>query len=213
MNALWKYAFVVSASLLSTGCSLLAQRGGGVTAYAPVLSAATAAASAADRHSREWQIEVAEPQTPASLLGTHILVSPEPGRVQVYRDARWQDPPAALLQALLIQGLSEAGVVGAAGSASLQHADFLLESDLLRLQAEYRGEIVPTATVGVYARLVRVADGRVVAAHLFVVDEPATASPVPYVVEAFGRAIDRLVRDIAAWTVAAGDQAREPLPR
>ncbi|GMV30476.1 MAG: hypothetical protein AMXMBFR59_26010 [Rhodanobacteraceae bacterium] len=211
MNAFLTCALLSLAAVLSTGCSLLGKPRGGVASYAPVLSPATTPA-ASDRRTRTWQIEVAEPQTPSSLFGTHILVSPEPGRVEVYRDARWQDPPALLLQALLIQGLGESGVAGAAGSASLQHADFLLESDLLRLQAEYRGEIVPTAAIGVYVRLVRVADGRVIAARRFSVDEAATASPVPCVVEAFGRAIDHLVRDMAAWAVAAGDQAWEPPP-
>lgn len=211
MNALWKYAFAMVAMVLATGCSFLAQRGG-VASYGPKLSSATAPAAAEPR-TLAWQIEVAEPQAPASLSGTHILVSPEPGHVEVYRDARWQDPPAVLLQALLIQGLSESGIAGTAGSTSLQRADFLLESDLLWLLADYRGEIAPTATIGVHARLVRVADGRVVAAHRFSVEEAATASPVPCVVEAFGRAIDRLVRDLAAWTVAAGDRAWEPPPR
>jgi cholesterol transport system auxiliary component len=211
MNTLYKYTRVMVLVLLSSGCSLLPQRRGSVTLYALTLSAPTESEAESDTRERSWQIEIAEPQAPAPLLGTRILVAPQPGRLEVYRDARWQDSPAILLQALLVQSLNEAGVTGAAGNASTQRADLLLESDLLQFQAEYRGGIAPTATTSIYVRLVRVADGRIVAARVFSVDEPAAASPVPLVVEAFERAINRLVRNIAAWVVVAGDRSGSPL--
>jgi cholesterol transport system auxiliary component len=206
MKTLWKYALVSIATIASTGCTLLGRPREGVTSYAPTLSTPTAEV-VSDGREPAWQIAVAEPQTPASLLGTRILVSPEPGCVEVYRDARWQDPPAILLQALLIQGLGDAGIAGAASDASLQRADFVLESDLLRLQAEYRGAIAPTTALRAHVRLIRVTDGKVVAARLFAIDEPAAASPVPCVVDAFTRAMNRFVRDASDWTVKAGNEA------
>lgn len=207
----YKYGLVVFAALLTGGCSLLARPGEGVTLYAPALSPPTASTRMAHTQERRWQIAVAEPQAPAPLLGTRILVSPQPGHVEVYRDARWQDAPATLLKALIIQALHEADAASAADSTSLQHTDFLLESDLVRFQAEYRDAAVPSVSIGLYLRLIRVADGQVAAARAFSVEQPATSGAVPVVFEAFERAIGRLVRDVAAWTVSAGDRASEPV--
>ncbi len=211
MKAKYTHALVIFAALLTGGCSLLARPGGSVALYAPALSPPVAPTRMSDAQQRRWQIAVAEPQAPAPLLGTRILVSPRPGQVEVYRDARWQDAPATLLQTLIIQALHEAGAAGAADSTSLQHTDFLLESDLVRFQAEYRDAALPSVSIGFYLRLIRVADGQVAAARAFSVEEPATGSAVPMVFKAFERAIDRLVRDGAAWTVAAGDRAAEPV--
>jgi cholesterol transport system auxiliary component len=159
---------------------------------------------------RNWQIAVAEPQAPTPLLGTRILVAPQPGRIEVYRGARWQDAPVTQLKSLLVQALREAGAPHAADTGSVQRPDYVLETDLIRFQAEYRGAAAPTASVRMYARLIRASSGEVVASHEFAVDEPAVGSAVPVVVEAFERAISRVVRDGARWTVAEGDRASEP---
>lgn len=204
-----RLVFVVFVAAAS-GCSLLARPGAGLAVYAPALSVPAPSAKPPYSPRKKWQIAVAEPQAPTSLLGTRILVAPQPGRVEVYRGARWQDAPATRLQSLLVQALREAGAPHAADTASAQRADYVLESDLVRFQAEYRGATAPTVSVRVYARLIRMSSGEVVASHDFAADELAASGAVPTVVEAFERAINRVVHDGATWVVAAGDRASEP---
>lgn len=205
MTASYKLGLIFFAALLEGGCSLLARPGQGVVLYAPALLPPAPRTLSAPVHERRWQIAVAEPLAPAPLLGTRILVSPQPGHLEAYRAARWQEAPSILLKSLIVQALHEAGAAGAADSASLQRTDFLLESDLVRFQAEYRGTAAPSVSIGLYLRLIRVADGQVAAARMFSVDEPAGGSAVTVVFEAFERAIDRLVRDGADWAIATSD--------
>lgn len=209
MRHKFNYVSVLFVALLSGGCSLLARPGAGVVRYAPTLSSPAPSALSTPAQERHWQIAVAEPLAPAPLLGTRILVSPQPGHIEVYRSARWQEAPAILLKSLIVQALHEAGAAGAGDSTSLQRTDFLLESDLTRFQAEYRDTAAPSVSIALYARLINVADGQVIAARRFTVEEPAAGGAMPAVFEAFERAINRLVRDGADWAVAAGDRAAE----
>jgi cholesterol transport system auxiliary component len=210
MKTLLQCIVIAVAAAAVSGCALLARPNADLVVYAPALS--LPAPSAPMLHSPEphWQITVAEPQAPNPLLGTRILVAPQPRRIEVYHGARWQDAPAAQLKSLLVQALREAGAPHAADTGSAQRTDYLLESELVRFQAEYRGATAPTVTVCVYARLIRVGSGEVVASQEFAVDEPAASSAVPVVVEAFERAVNRVVRDGATWAVAAADRASEP---
>lgn len=209
MKALCQYLIIAAAAVFACGCSLLARPGSGMAVYAPVLSLPAPSAPRPSFQQRRWQIAVAEPQAPAALLGTRILVSPQPGRIEVYRGARWQDAPTIQLKSLLVQALREAGAPHAADTASVQRTDYLVETDLVRFQAEYRGAVAPTASVGLYARLVRAANGEVVASRMFAAEERAANSAVPVVVEAFERTLNHVVRDAATWAIAGGDQASE----
>lgn len=210
MRSLIHFIVIAAAAAAAPGCALLARPDAGLAVYAPALALPAPSAPSLHTSTRRWQIAVADPQAPTPLLGTRILVAPQAGRIEVYRGARWQYAPATQLRSLLVQALREAGAPHAADTGSAQRTDYLLESELVRFQAEYRGATAPTISVRVYARLIRVSSGEVVASHAFAVDEPAAGSAVPVVVEAFARAINRVVRDGATWAVAAGDHASEP---
>jgi cholesterol transport system auxiliary component len=210
MKALFPRLVFAVVAAAGSGCSLLARPAAGLAVYAPVLSPPIPSAQFLPYPTRNWQIAIAEPQAPTPLLGTRILVAPQPGRVEVYRGARWQDAPATQLQSLLVQALRAAGAPHAADIGSAQQADYVLESDLFRFQAEYRGATAPTVSVRVYARLIRPSSGEVVASREFAADEPAASGAVPAVVQAFERAINRVVHDGATWVVAASDGAYKP---
>ena len=58
-----------------------------------------------------------------------------------------------------------------------------------------------------YVRLVRVADGHVVAARGFRESEPASAEDVRSVVDAFSRALNRMTDQVVGWTLVSGNEA------
>ena len=191
------------------GCALLSSTHPTQTVYALALAPESARPQSAVLHS--WQIQVAEPQATAALQGTRILVQPLPGQVQVYAEARWQDTPSQLLQSLIVQSLRErAHLPAVTGSASLMRADFRLESDVLAFQSEYRGAPLPTAVVRIDARLVRLADGKVVSANTFALEQSATGTDVPAVVSAFDHAANALMASLTPWVLTAGDEAQLP---
>src|SRR3569623_895608 len=203
MNTL-RCAALMAGLMALLGCALLSMRHDTLAVYALSATAVPMAAPSTGLHA--WQIQVAAPQASPALQGTRILVQPLPGQSQVYAGARWQDAPPEALQAVMLRSLRErGGVMGVAGGGSLMRADFRLESEVLAFLSEYRGAPVPTVVIAFDARLLRLADGAVVAARRFTAEERASATDVPAVIAAFNRAVDALMGSLTTWLLAAGD--------
>jgi cholesterol transport system auxiliary component len=87
-------------------------------------------------------------------------------------------------------------------------ADYKLEMDLRRYEADYAGGAVPAATIEVNAKLLRSIDQDVVASRTFLQAVPAAGTDTALVAQAFGQALAAIGHDIAGWTLASGN-ARE----
>jgi len=211
MNTLRKiFACVVSASVLA-GCSVLTGRHEESAVYSLALAQATTPEATSGAH--RWQLGVSEPAAIAPLDGARILVMPAPGEIQVYRGARWRDAAPAMLQQLMLQAFQRNSNTIAAAPATGVHADFLLRSDLQDFQAEMRGGSLPQAVVRLAVQLVRSADGKVVAARSFQVQEDCRSARIEEISAGFQRATDKLLAEMVAWVVAAGDAVGEPEQR
>ena len=83
--------------------------------------------------------------------------------------------------------------------------DYRLLLDLRRFEADYAGSRMPSATIELNAKLLHAREQGIIASHTFTIVEPAATSDVASVAEAYTRALEALGRDVAGWTLAAGE--------
>ncbi|TZF91269.1 ABC-type transport auxiliary lipoprotein family protein [Cognatilysobacter lacus] len=191
-------ALVIAAAL--PACSLLGGHKEPPRQFAPVAHVAADAS---------WprvdaQLTIAPPQIIRSYDTLRIAVRPTPQELQVYKDGVWAQRPSEMLTASLLRTFEDAGRLRAvARDSSGVSGDFRLLLDIRRFEADYAGAATPSATIEVSAKLVRKDGTDVVASRTFLQAEPATDTTVPQVVDAFDRALARVDRDIAGWTLAS----------
>lgn len=144
-------------------------------------------------------LRVLRPVAGAQLSGSRIVVLPQDGVLSVYKGASWSDPAPVLVRTRLVDALRASGhMVAISTDERILHADYELDSDLRAFQSEYRGN-QPEAVVALEARLVETGTRRIVASQRFEVHEPAAGKEVPLVVQAMGRATDRLSEQLVTW--------------
>ena len=189
--------------LLLTGCSILGSgpQGGPATIYAPnVRIPADPAWPTVD-----WSLAIVQPSAARVIDGTRISVRPTPDELQVYKGAVWAQPATGLLEDALLRTLEDSGrIASVARLGAGARSDYRLLLDLRRFEADYAGQSVPSATIEVNAKLMRVRDQHIVAARTFLQAQPAAAVEVPQVAAAFEQALTAITRDLAGWTLQSG---------
>ncbi|HEX7112351.1 MAG TPA: ABC-type transport auxiliary lipoprotein family protein [Mizugakiibacter sp.] len=189
-----------------TACSVLPPRESHDIYLLPQAAAAAAPAAAA---ALPWQLRVDTPQADRLLDGSRIAVMPEPGRITVYKGARWAAPAPRLLRDRLIDALRTTGrLAGVSSDGEGLYTEYRLDSQLRAFQSEYR-DGRPVAVVRLDAILVDVARNRGVATRSFVAEQPVDGTAVPQVVAAFGRASDTIAAQVSAWAIEAGERDRQ----
>lgn len=182
-------------------CSLL---GGGKKAPPPQFApAAHVAADAAWPHV-DAQLVLAPVQIARPYDSLRIAVRPSPQELQVYKDGVWAQRPSEMLTTSLLRTLEDSGRLRAVARAGTGvNGDYRLLLDVRRFEADYAGGATPQATIELNAKLLRNESADVVATRTFTVAEPVAGTAVPQVVEAFDRALVRIDREIAGWTLAS----------
>lgn len=158
----------------------------------------------------EASLRVLRPVSGSRIAGRRIVVVPDDRLVSVYQGVSWSDPAPVLMRERIVDALL-AGQRFASVSTDERSlfADFELDTDLRAFQSEYRNGR-PEAVVRIDARLARGDTRRIVADRRFEAREAAAGTAVADVVDAMGRAADRVAREIADWlaTQAAAQRAR-----
>lgn len=186
---------------LLAGCALV----GGQREPATIFAPDPRVVADADWPHVTWQLTIARPEAARMLDSTRIVVRPTPGELQVYKDAAWARPPGEQLQDTLLRALEDSQRIRAvARQGSGLAADYRLEMDLRRYEADYAGNPVPAATIEVNARLLDTGDRQVVATRTFLQAVPATGTDTAQVAQAFGQALTAIGHDLAGWTLASG---------
>ncbi|HEY3519538.1 MAG TPA: ABC-type transport auxiliary lipoprotein family protein, partial [Rhodanobacteraceae bacterium] len=163
--------------------------------------------AATDAPQLPWQLRVETPEANGMLTDTGIVVLPEPGRISVYKNARWSDSTPLLLRERLIDAfLATHRLPAVTSDDDSMRADFVLAGDLRAFQTEYRNGS-PVVVVRFDAQLRRGGARDVLAARSFEVTATPSSTAVPQVVEAFGQACDQLSAQVVQWTFAQGQQA------
>jgi cholesterol transport system auxiliary component len=195
-------ATTIALALSLGACSLLGGSREPATIYAPLAIPAPDPAWPA----LDWQLSISRPEASRIVGTTRIAVRPEPGEVQVYKDARWAKAPDEQLQDALLQELQASGKLRAvARQGSSMAADHRIELDLRRFDADYAGNAVPAATIEVGAMLLGSDERGVIASRTFTQSVPAAGTDVAEVSRAFGLAVQAIAHDIAGWTLQSGD--------
>lgn len=183
------------------GCSIVGGSKEPSTIYAPLPRVQADPAWPA----LDAQLAIATPHVADMLDGTRIAVRPVPGELQVYKGALWANDPGEQLRDAVLQTLEESGKLAAvARQGSGLSADYRLELDVRRFDADYAGGAVPAATLEVNAKLVRSVGQSLVGTRTFRQAVPAAGTDTPLVARAFGEALGTIARDIAGWTLSTG---------
>lgn len=151
-------------------------------------------------------LRIVQPNSNQFLNSSRIAVQPQGEEIAVYEGSRWSDPAPILLRNRLIQEFRADSRIRAISSDDdgLQ-ADFELSGDLIAFQGVDRaGET--EILIRFDARLVRVADRRIVASQSFEIRQPidghsADQPPMNGIVQAFGLASDTLSAQMLNWTL------------
>ena len=202
-----RYALIPALALLLAGCSLVGGEREPVAIYAPVPAVAADPAWP----TVAWQLEIAKPHAGGMLESRRVAVRPVPGELQVYKGALWASEPAEQLREAVLRTLEESGRIGAvARQESGIAADYRLEMDVRRYEADYAGAPVPAALVEVHARLVREVGREVVAERTFRESSASQGTGTAQVAQAFGDTLAAIAHDIAGWTLESGKPLQEP---
>jgi cholesterol transport system auxiliary component len=181
-------------------CSLL----GGKKAPPPQFAPVAQAAADPSWPKVDAQLTIAPVQIARPYDSLRIAVRPTPQELQVYKDGVWAQRPSEMLTASLLRTFEESGRLRAVARAgSGVNGDYRLLLDVRRFEADYAGGGAPQATIEVSAKLLRNEEANVVASRTFLQAEPSAGTAVPQVVDAFDRAMTRIDRDVAGWTLAS----------
>jgi cholesterol transport system auxiliary component len=207
-------ALALSCLLLgAAGCSSIL--GGGKREPATIFSPQAVARPDPSWPAVDWQLAIAKPSAARLVDSPRIAVRPTPGELQVYRGSSWAQPPTDMIEAGVLRVLEDSGKIGGVGRVSTgMRSDYRLAMDVRRFESDYRGGTLPVATIEISATLLNNHDQRIVARRTFLHEEPAAATDVGTVADAFGRALASISGDIAGWTLAQGqgDAQAHPSP-
>ncbi len=159
--------------------------------------------AASDDAAVDWGLRISRPSSDDLLGGTRIAVLPDEHRFSVYEGARWNLPAPELLRDHLLDAFHHDGRVHKLSSdGETLQADFELGGMLRAFQVEYRD--------GEPEVVIRCAPGSApgTSSQRFHVAEPAHNEQVPQVVEAFGRANDKLAARIIDWIMREAGRER-----
>ena len=201
---------VLAAPLLLGACSLLGagdREPGTIYAPAPRIQADAAWPRV------DWQLSVNPPTAPRTVDTFRIAVRPVPGELQVYAGASWARAPSDMVEDVVLRTLEDSGrVPGVARRGSGIAPDYRLLLDLRRFEADYAGGERPVATIELHAKLMHAREQGIAASRTFLVAEPAAATDVASVADAYTRALETLGRDVAGWTLEAGQAHARTMP-
>ena len=194
-------AVLLLASL--AGCGVLPKR----EPTAIFEPARPAVAARADLPQANWSLVVARPVAGGLLDNDRIAVRPAPGEITVYKAASWTETAPELVQDALLRRFEDSGrILSVARPGSGVRGQFQLQTDLRVFESVYVNPGRPEAQVEIFAKLVKTADGEVVAARTFRETEAAANENLSSVVDAFGLALNRSTDQIVAWTLESGNR-------
>lgn len=155
-----------------------------------------------------WALRVAAPAAPRSLDNVRIAVVPDSNQITVYAGARWNDNTTKLFRDRLADAFRDSGRIAALSTDENNlGADFELGGSLAAFQTEYvAGK--PEVVIRYDAVLASTRKHQIVGGRRFEVHEPVAGKDVPQVVEAFGRAMDKVSGEVVGWTLETGSASR-----
>jgi cholesterol transport system auxiliary component len=195
---------VLTVAAFAAACGVIPKREP-TAVFEPALSPA----SSGNWPQANWSLLVNKPTASAYLDNDRIAVRPSGGDITVYKASAWTDTAPDLVQSALLRRVEDSGkILSVARPGGGVRGDYVLQTDLRNFESVYVSEGRPEARVEIYAKLVKTADGSVVAARSFRQVEAASSEDIGAVAVAFGAALGRASDEIAGWTLASGNARR-----
>ena len=189
---------------LPVGCGAIHSLNSAASTLATYELQPASSVPASGRTSRTLAIEV--PRTSAAIASERILVKPNPLAVTYLPDGRWVEAAPAHVQWLLIRSIAASGRtggVGGGGSGALPDFDLLTSLDAFEAVITPNGPSPVRVDVALTLTLLRGIDGRMVGSRTFQASVGAASTDAGVVVSAFNAAMQGVLRDASAWTIAA----------
>ncbi|MGE5155141.1 MAG: ABC-type transport auxiliary lipoprotein family protein [Bdellovibrio bacteriovorus] len=154
---------------------------------------------------------IARPEPSAGYGTARMAYMEEDYRLDYFADHEWVDPPAAMLEPLLVRALGANPAFGAVSSNGRGiRADLRLDTAIEALYQDFRTR-PSRGRVGLRVRLVDLRDGQIIATKRFEDTEPAAVEGAYGGVQALNRILARLLPEIAEFAArAAPPQAPPP---
>lgn len=164
-----------------------------------------------------WQLVVEEPAAERALDTDRIAIYTGAHALQYFASARWSDRAPRLVQDLIVEAFENAGLQTSATRQTIGvRPTVALISDLRDFEAQVMNpsgegsKAAPDVVVRLSAKIVSLADRRIVDGRTFVARATATSDNVADVVAAMNEAAGSVVRDVVVWAAAASATTRQP---
>jgi len=162
------------------------------------LASSEVSASSDEPLSQTLRLET--PRANRTLDSARILVQPEAHTFNVYPGARWSDSAPVLVRDHLVEAFrQDQSFAAVVKESSRARVDLELASDLRAFHAVHRDGDTRVRLV-LEAQLLDSRSQKVVASRRFDISADSDASDLDSVVQAFGRASDRLAQQLLDWT-------------
>ncbi|HXC08013.1 MAG TPA: ABC-type transport auxiliary lipoprotein family protein [Steroidobacteraceae bacterium] len=145
-------------------------------------------------------LAILKPRLPTGLATDRIAVLYPDRRLDYFADARWSGPAGDVLQELAIQEFlhSRRHLRTVSGDASVFSSAYWLEIEVTDFQAEYTpASPAPTAHVHFLARIGESGDRRILGRFEADARQPATENRLTAIVDAYARAAQTALAEIA----------------
>ena len=148
-------------------------------------------------------LAILRPRVRAGLDTERIAALYPDRRMDYFADVRWSGPLDEVLQDLAVQEFLNSGLRNVSADASVFASAYWLEIEVTDFQAEYLAAGgAPTVRVRLQARIGNSGDRHVLARFEPDVHEAAADNRMSAIVDAYNRAADKALTDIAAGVVA-----------
>jgi cholesterol transport system auxiliary component len=145
-----------------------------------------------------WQLVVYEPTAIHALETDRLMVRPSSDQVSYYKGVAWSDRLPRLVQARIIETFQNSGAVRTVSATNGQYA---LVTDLRAFQIDVSsGKAI--AEIEIFAKLVNLSSGKVVATKSFSARVPATTDAPRDAIAALNQGFTEVLQDTTTWVAS-----------
>ena len=145
-----------------------------------------------------YQLLVYEPTAVTALDTSRLMVRPQADQVSYYKGIAWSDRLPRLVQTRMIETFQNSGAVKAVSNSTGQYA---LATELRSFQIDVTSGRA-AAEIDIFAKLINVNTGRVVATKGFSARVPAASDAPGDAIAALNQAFTEVLQDTTTWVAS-----------
>ena len=151
---------------------------------------------------RPESLRVDTPFASEPFNSTRILAKPEPWEFRVYGGVRWRDTVPVILREMLVSAFrTSSGFRDVSMDTGPGNTDLTLATEVTAFHAVSQSNST-RVTIAIYGQLVDNRSRTTLCSDSFIVSTPAADNSIDSIVQAFGKAGERLADDVIKWANA-----------